>query len=88
MFVMRLHALILENELLLWTEEMKQMLGFSWHPAEEKRSFHLSRQVSGKSKRNIGQSGVCVCALTARGLDMRSKDWRMRLAVALVTPQG
>lgn len=30
----------------------------------------------------------CVCALTARGLDMRSKDWRMRLAVALVTPQG
>lgn len=30
----------------------------------------------------------CVCVLTARGLDMRSKDWRMRLAVALVTPQG
>lgn len=26
--------------------------------------------------------------LTARGLDMRSSDCRMRLAVALVTPQG
>lgn len=26
--------------------------------------------------------------LTASGLDMRSKDCRMRLAVALVTPQG
>lgn len=26
--------------------------------------------------------------LTARGLDMRSRDCKMRLAVALVTPQG
>lgn len=25
---------------------------------------------------------------SARGLDIRSKDCRMRLAVALVTPQG
>lgn len=62
MFVMRLDAIILENVLLLWTEEMKQMLGFSWHPAEEKCSFHLNRQVNAKSKRNIGQSGVCVCS--------------------------
>lgn len=35
---------------------------------------------------NRGENGVCV--LTARGLDMRSNDCRMRLAVALVTPQG
>lgn len=29
-----------------------------------------------------------MCVLTASGLDIRSKDCRMRLAVALVTPQG
>lgn len=28
----------------------------------KKRSFHLNRQVNAKSKRNIGQSGVCVCS--------------------------
>lgn len=31
---------------------------------------------------------ACVSVLTARGLDMRSNDCKMRLAVALVTPQG
>lgn len=34
------------------------------------------------------EAAAGILLASARGLDMRSKDCRMRLAVALVTPQG
>lgn len=34
------------------------------------------------------EAAAGILRASARGLDMRSKDCRMRLAVALVTPQG
>lgn len=35
-----------------------------------------------------GEAAAGILLASASGLDMRSKDCRMRLAVALVTPQG
>lgn len=71
------------------------LLGFSWHPTdEEKYDKVYIYKISGikyqtiELKSSLNCSHVCVHKLTARGLDMRSKDCRMRLAVALVTPQG
>lgn len=36
----------------------------------------------------MGEAPAGILLASASGLDMRSNDCRMRLAVALVTPQG
>lgn len=50
--------------------------------------FETSRLVPSMDVDRGEEAPAGILLASARGLDMRSKDCRMRLAVALVTPQG
>lgn len=58
----------MENVVLLWTKEMMQMLGFSWHPVEGKTQKFLNqnRQFTAKAKREDTMVHVRVCTHSKR----------------------